>query len=489
VKTKTPLLPGFSSQLYGRAKRRQLEALRLRRDLLVRESISDYGALFSDILPPVAVDAASSDARRSRFPQAVTFWAWAGQILECNASCARAVTLVQSWCEQAQLPPPSADTSAYCKARRRLPESFLEELGGHVRDYAGRRAAGRCGWEGHRLKAIDGSSVRLMDTPKNQAEFPQPSTQKEGCGFPVMGFAGVLDLDKGTLETYHLHRHEAHDTGAAHALLGSFDPGDVVVADRAYCSYALIASLKQERGADSVMRLHQSRSGKLDWRKGRRQGKDSRLVIWKKPKRGTLAALDKAEWAGLPAELEMRYVRVRARSRAGKMRNLYIATTLTDTQKYPDEKIAALYMERWKIEVKFRDIKTTLGLEAFNVRTPEMAAKTMRMVQVTYNLLKAIQSESIRGSGEELDAIGFKATVDVIAEFRGRFLELKGKPRLRARAMARLEERIVERKLDIRPGRTEPRAVKLRPKGYQLLTKPRGEFIGIDHRSRYKKSA
>ena len=489
MKTKTPLLPGFSTRLYGRAKRSQLAALAAERDRVVRESISDYGTLFADVLPPAAVDAACGDIRKVKFPQAVTFWAWAGQIFERNASCAKAVTQVQCWCERAKLPPPSSDNSAYCKARQRIAGTVLEELNSTICDYASRRAPSRKGWEGHRLKAIDGSSVRLMDTAENQEEFPQPCRQKEGCGFPVMGFAGVLDLDQGTLADYHLCRYETHDVNAAHALLGSFGAGDVVVADRAYCSFALIATLKHERGADSVMRLHQSRAGKLDWRKGKRLSGDSRLVTWPRPKRGQRAALSRSEWEGLPEGIEIRYVRVRSLSRDGKMRNIYIATTLTDTEKYTDEMVAGLYMERWKIEVKFRDIKTTLGLEAFNVKTPEMAAKTMRMVQIAYNLIKAIQSESIRGTAGALDGIGFRATVDVIAEYRGRVLELRDRPRLRARAIGQIEERIAERKLDIRPGRTEPRAMKLRPKGYQLLTEPRGEFAPINHRSKHRKSA
>ncbi|MFK5924140.1 MAG: hypothetical protein QM496_18335 [Verrucomicrobiota bacterium] len=57
----------------------------------------------------------------------------------------------------------------------------------------------------------------------------------------------------------------------------------------------------------------------------------------------------------------MRLVRLRAKGRDGKMRTIYLATTLTDTQKYPTEEIALLYAERWKIEVKSRNIKTGLA--------------------------------------------------------------------------------------------------------------------------------
>lgn len=166
---------------------------------------------------------------------------------------------------------------------------------------------------------------------------------------------------------------------------------------------------------------------------------------------------------------------------------MYVATTLTDTD-YPTEEIAMLYAERWKIEVKFRDIKTTMQLGEFRVRTPEMARKTLRMLRLIYNLIKVRQMESIRGEAVCLDELAFKDTLDVLNEFRSGFEGLLSRPRLLAGERQKLEERIAERTLLIRPGRSEPQAVKLRPKLYQYLTAPRREFTEIPHRSHHGKS-
>jgi len=101
VKKTTPFLPGFPTKLYGSRKRRQLEAARLQREKLRSQSISDLGTLFSDVLPVERLEAANMlGPRRQRkrvFPQTVVFWAWASQLLESNASCNKALTLVQSW--------------------------------------------------------------------------------------------------------------------------------------------------------------------------------------------------------------------------------------------------------------------------------------------------------------------------------------------------------------------------------------------------------
>ena len=120
VNKKTPFLPGISPSLYGRSKRHQLESLQLARESARARSTADYGALFDDILPAGELEAASGQTRRRTYPEVVTFWAWFSQVLGLNSSCGKAVTLVQSWCSAADLPLPAFDTSAYCRARKRL---------------------------------------------------------------------------------------------------------------------------------------------------------------------------------------------------------------------------------------------------------------------------------------------------------------------------------------------------------------------------------
>ena len=488
MKKTTPFLPGISTKLYGSQKRRQLEAVRVERDKLRKLSITDLGNLFCDILPVERLEAANSLGpklrRRRVFPQVIVFWAWASQLLEFNASCNKALTLIQKWYAKAGLKVPEFDNSNYCRARALLSGEFLDEVNSMAESYAEARVEGWHYWYGHRLKAIDGTSVRLMDTLENQMEYPQPSGQKPGCGFPVMGVVGVLDLSRGSIDSYVECKHTDHDANGAWRLRNEFSRGDIVIADRAFCSYELMATLLQN-GVQSVMRLHQKR--KTDWRRGKRIDRNSRLVTWRKPARPGKSGITLEEWKALPDTLTIRLVRVRAEDRGKKARTMYIATTLTDKE-YPTEEIAMLYAERWKIEVKFRDIKTTMKLEEFRVRAPEMARKTLRMVRLVYNLIKARQMEAIRGEAVCLDELAFKDTLDVLNEFRSGFEGLLAHPRLLAKEMQNLEERIAERTLLIRPGRSEPRAVKLRPKPYQYLTAPRREFTEIFHRSHHVKS-
>lgn len=488
MKKLPPFLPGLSTKLHGRRRRRQLEILKQKRAEAIDATHAGLAALFHDILPSDWLSSTAEDQRESIYTQVVVFWAWLSQVLEQNESCAKAVARVEGWCEAVGQSRPAFDTSAYCKARGRLPDGFLDRIHARIEGFAEARVEDHQLWRGLRIKAIDGTSVKLMDTPENQLEYPQPSAQAKGCGFPVMGIVGVLDLARRTLSDFITCPFREHDIRGFYQLRGHFKAGDLAVGDRAFCSYEMLALLAA-RGAHSVMRLHQRRDAKRDWKAGKRIDADSRLVVWRKPGKKGAAGLSTEEWDALPATMELRYVRTEAPGRDGKLRTIYLVTTLLDGGEYPDDEVAEVYHQRWGIEVKIRDIKTTMKFEMLRVKTPAMARRTVKMIQIAYNLIKARQAEAIRGEDITLEELGFKATLDLIDECLGGFAGLQRHPRRLARSLEAFEERLRERLLRLRPGRREPRVVKTRPKSFQYLTKPRHEFTETQHRGRYRKAA
>ena len=104
------------------------------------------------------------------------------------------------------------------------------------------RTAGEGDWNGFRLLAIDGTSFSLLDTIENQSSYPQPRSQKAGCGFPVMGVGAVVDLSGGVVIGTEATRLTEHDASVARRLLDHLGEGDLLLADRAYCNYHLISN-------------------------------------------------------------------------------------------------------------------------------------------------------------------------------------------------------------------------------------------------------
>lgn len=474
--TKQPLLTGFPRTVFATAKRRLQAAFRHRRLNAVRHSLCGYALMFARFLPAPFLEEIDPTPRQRAFGHIPVFWAWIAQILEANASCTKAVNLIQAWSRAASLPVPSSATGGYCQARGRVSTEFLAAVHGRV--LAGLGAAVRPSdrWHGHVVKAIDGSSVQLMDTWENQAAYPQPAGQKEGCGFPTMGIVGVLNLCHGGWEGFEACPHTDHDTTAAPRLLKHVDADDILLGDRAFCTYELVALLR-EKGAHAVMRLHQARHAKLDWRRGKKLSAIERIVVWKKPRRQPAGStLDAEAWAALPGELTLRYIKLGYENRDGAKRMLVVVATLLDDRKYDALEVADLYARRWDIELKLRDMKTTLSMERFDVRTPGMAQRTLWMMIIACNLLRCLMQRAAIEAGEAVAHLSFKGILDHAVASHGSYLAHRGKPRRLAAHHASVVEVCAGKLIDLRPFRHEPRAVKRRPKPFSLLTRPRRVF-------------
>jgi len=465
------------------------DVIAAKRRALAESSIATYALQFGHILPADFLHTESSSRRLRHYCNVVVFWAWLAQILEANASCGKAVSLIQAWSIDAGLPKPSSDTGAYCKARNRITLEFLQVIRKRINTWLNANIQPEDLYKGHAVKFIDGSTVQLDDTEQNQKLYPQPTSQKPGCGFPIMGIMGVLNSAHGGWEDFAVGAHTAHDAPIAHKLLGNFGQGDILCGDRAFCTYELIGSLAI-RGAHSLMRLHQARHKALDFRKGKRIGKNQRLVIWKKPRvQPKSSPLSIEDWEALDENMEIRLIKFWYEDRAGKKRSMVLATTLLDAKEYDWLELSELYAQRWDIELRLRDVKTTLGMERLRVKTPETAHKTLEMTIIGCNLIKATCQEAAHASGHNIRLFSFKGALDTVVastyRYRGRQKCLK----FIREIWSSIIETIAEKVVNSRPYRHEPRAVKQRPKSYSYMTRPRSEYSEIQHRGKSRSFA
>ena len=486
---KQPLLTHFPSRVFATGKRIVQAKIRVLREQLIDKSLSGYAVLFESVLPWDFLKCEDRTQRRRHFGNLPVFWAWLAQLLEGNAPCGKALGLIQAWCQGAGLPTPAGDTSGYCQARLRLKRSFLEKIAQRTVAVLSRAIAAKDLWYGLQLKAIDGSSVQLMDTAANRAVWPQPSGQKTGCGFPTMGIVGLVNLSHGGWESIVPCRWQDHESKIAQQLVPQLGEGDLLLADRAYCTYELIATL-QQRGARVLMRLHQARHRKMDWRKGKKISPTERLVVWKKPiQQPRMSRMSPEQWGQLPESITLRYIKITYRNREGQKVQMVVVTDLLDAQSYPEKELAELYSARWEIEVKLRDVKTTLGMEFFPVKTPQMARKTLLMMTIAYNLVRFLMQQASDHAGQTVNLMSFKGTLDLVTSSHHNFRSLAGQPKKLKDYRCRFIALCATKTLIIRPGREDPRAVKRRPKSYQLLNKPRPLMRPIPHRNRYQKAA
>lgn len=443
----------------------------------MHESLGGFAVQFSKFIPRTFLPDAATDQRKRVFTSEVTFWAWMSQVLGCNSSCSHAVSAVQSWRLKAKLPAISSKTTAYCNARLRLPLAFIDTVSRQVLSVLNTRVRTKDLWHGFIVKSVDGSSTQLMDTGKNQKEFPQPTNQKKHCGFPVMKFLGLLNHCTGAWEKHLTAHPDEHDARTMKKLISHLTERCLLLADRAFCSFEIILRLRNQ-GVESVMRLHQMRAKGFTLRKGKRIGPNERLVTWVKPKKKTAhSELSDEEWDALEDRIQMRLIACFYEDRNSEKKRMILPTTLLDTRTYDWIEIINLYATRWEIELRLRDLKTTMKMEALNVQTPEMAKKSLAMALLGYNLVKAVSQETSQSEGVELKLISFKGVLDWISSTTSLFHEIKNQTsKVFKNLYPSFLETAATKLIDHRPYRWEPRAIKKRPKPFPRLTESRSSL-------------
>lgn len=236
-------------------------------------------------------------------------------------------------------------------------------------------------------RQLDGTGFSMPDTPANHRQWPYAGGQKPGCGFPTGKLVGLFCLHTGRLLCFAQSSWKSHDLSLADRLLAALHAGEVLLADRAYCSWTFLAQLLAQK-VDFVMRLHQGRT--VSTRRYR-----SWSEVWKKPQRRHSQSL--REWKKQPAQLRLRLVRFHVHAPGFRTKNIIVVTSLLDKKAFPDSAIAQLYMRRWQIELHYRQIKTNLALDVLRGRTPQMIERELekRLRHSGCNLERESGSHSI----------------------------------------------------------------------------------------------
>lgn len=474
---RTPFFKQFGPLLFGRRPRAQADKVsRL-------DSLEDLYGVFGNLLPEQMLDTAKKgvNSRVRSLPPEVTFWAFVSQALSPKSSCREVVRKIEAWQRWQTLHFARGVTpSAYCQARARLDLDTLLMIRRHLGLRMDRNVLQEERWlKGRAVKIVDGTSFSMPDTPENQKLWPQPSSQKPGCGFPIMKMVGLFSLSTGALLEDATGNQHVHETRLFEQMWERLEKGDVILEDRGFCSYAAMSSLL-EKGVDTVARLHQRR--KEDPSTGRTLGAGDQLVSWVKPQRAD--GWSKEAWDALPDTLSVRLVRIIIETPGFRTRTVTLATTLIDPVAYPAQELRALYGQRWNVELHFAQIKTILGIDILRCQSPEMIRKELQIHLIAYNLVRALMQRSAHTHHVALRRISFKGSLDAVRHWAQVIRASAGKPRKQSRLVATLLEVIAGDPVPERPDRSEPRAKKRRPKNFQLLTKPRREMGNLPRRNR-----
>ena len=422
-------------------------------------------------------------------PLTLVFWACLNMVLHPGSSCRETQRSIQAWWKRRGRLWLNPCSSAFCAARARLPMEWLRTLWWRAADRLAASAPTLPGCHGRRVlgspvrqpplfpsaaSVVDGTSVTAPDTHDNQQQWPQPGSQKPGCGWPLINLSGLFCLSSGALLRAAHGPWKTSEARLFALLRRTLRAGDILVADRGFWSFANLAFLPM-RAVDFVVRGRYA--GRIDWRKGRRLGKDDRLITMKRPAdKDASRVMSERLWKSLPQTITVRQVRVPMTQPGFRTQSLLLITTLLDPVLWPVETLASLYTRRWRVELYFDDIKTTLQASAMRCLTPGMVRRELLLHAIAYNLVRRILLQSAWQHGAPLDQLSFKGTLDTLRHWQHTLAAARGAG-AREEALEEMLFLCAADLLPLRPGRREPRVLKRRPKPYQYLTRPRRQMI------------
>jgi hypothetical protein len=341
--------------------------------------------------------------------------------------------------------------ASYCEARARLPlrllQSLLERMGERCESPAAALAQTTTAGArlARRVLIADGSSYSTPDTPELAAHFHLPQQSRPGIGYPTGKLMGLLDAATGmfvSLLALPLFEHDVRGGIALHSMLRA---GDILLGDRAFCSFAHFALLRA-RGVFACMRLHQARRNQTHGRQ-----------VWKKSKQRP-TWMNVNDHALLPESIDVRIVEYTVAHKGFRSHRVIIATTLLDEVVWTDAKVAELYGHRWQIETCFAHLKTTMRMNVLRCKSVEGVMKELAICLVVYNLIRLVMLAAAAARQVDVRRLSFIDAMRLVAA--------------RLTGLAGAEKLIVN---PDRTGRTQLRVIRRRYKEYDLLTKPRRE--------------
>lgn len=475
----TPFLPAFRSLLAPMGSR-SAQALRLVGSYTLCQLESCLGAWIPpDLFPKARLKTNSRDRVYTRWR---TFWSMIWQALNPEASGREVVRQIQAFFTLENGPPISQSDAAYSRAKSRLPlEEFPLALAATAK--ASDMAPAVTLLRGRPLKGIDGSALTLADTPKNRIAYP-PLQCANTPSFPMMRVVVLLSLLSGAISSLAQGSLAVSELALFGSLMTQLVKGDILLGDRGFGCYPLIALLRYSLGIDFIGRTTRRIDGR---QRVKRLRKNDWLIRWEK-NTSRSPWMSPLQWASLPKQMTLRAVKGSLYQKGFRVRQVTLVTTLLDPDFYPAQEILQGYLRRWRLEMCLDDLKTTLKMDMLRGHSPQMVQKELYARVIAHNFIRCIIIQAAVEHGVPLERISFKGTLDALRHFSQAMVRARTKKRRREtweRLLATLAADLVPE----RPGRREPRAIKRKKNKYPRLNMPRHKFKDHPKRHTRRKNA
>jgi transposase IS4-like protein/DDE family transposase len=415
-------------------------------------SVPDHLEQLRQHIDPVWVEEAlaysgTASIRRRRLPADQVLWLVIGMGLFRNEPIEHVVDLLNLAL------PDKKDSlvakSAISQARQRLKEEPLAYLFAVTAAEWATKSAQADRWRGLALYGLDGSTLRVPDSPENRAAFGGQNSHRGPSGYPQARIVALLALRSHILSAFRFADYGTGETTLARGIWNELPESSLAIVDRNFL-------VKKDL-------IHLETSGNRHWLT--RTKTNTKWAITEKLGRDDYLAELEVHETGLPSTWQIRVIHYK---RKGYPRSTLL-TSLVDAENYPAKELVELYHERWETELAYDEVKTHLldRQEAIRSRTPDGVAQELWGIALAYNLIRREIERVATNAKVRPTRISFMAALslirDEIGRIRGRRLALGTIPRRLIDLERNLKRLILPER---RTERLYPRAVKIKMSNY-----------------------
>ena len=433
---------------------------------MLKKKLTEAGFPVKEKLGPILaplIEEHHGDIRERLYPPEMVVFAMVTGVIARDTTLNAAVVRCNADRIQRGLEPGSVNTSSFSDARSRLNPEIFEQASRRLANSIAEQMPNDPFWDEFIPFAIDGSTLSAADTPANQEAFPQHGNQEIGAGFPLMRVVILQSLVSGCVHDLAYGPFQGKETGEmalARQILQNLDERALLLGDRYFPSYFTMADLIRKR-IQGLFQAHSARD--VDFRRGQQVGVLDHIVEWDKPVRPSWMSKD--EYDKYPDKIRLREVEITRETGNGE--KMVVVTTLLDHQKFTKNRLVKFYKKRWKIELALRDLKDTFRMAHIDAKTPEMVNKVLWSHIMAYNSLRWHMVNAAILYHKKVENMSVKTSSRIVTENKNAIMNSHDGNR--AALFAALFEQMVCVPVGNRPGRSEPRAVKRRPKPFPRL--------------------
>lgn len=288
--------------------------------------------------------------------------------------------------------------SSFSKARERVGSEPLRHLFEAMAEPLASSATPGAFYREWRLMSIDGSTMDVPDTAANEAHFGRPAVSRgERSAFPKLRWVALGEVGSRAVVGLQAGPYHSAEIELTRPLIPLLKPGMLCLCDRNFFGFKLWEEVRAS-GTDLLWRIQKHYLGSVEQRLP-----DGSYLTRAFPS----DSKTRKDHPGVPVRVVEYELDDPGRPRAEPLYRL--VTTILDPAHAPAAELAALYAERWEVEVSIKEVKSTQGRPHAVLRSkkPDGVLQELYGFLIVHYALRRLLCLASAAEGTDPDRLSF----------------------------------------------------------------------------------